>query len=265
MRPLQSLTLAAMIALLSTTCGPIPDIRQPDRINYRLHDTLMRGCAMRCFQPPSLLAFQRKMPQRRGRCHLETLCGVHEGPSDPQLREIVDGVPPEVRRQVVPELFAKGRRAGWAKEFHSTVPSGYHQGDSSSAMREGSDYFPSTNLACPGGLQRTDAHGEGHFRQTRVAATLVKAGSHRVFPLDVEEVRNSEGQDKHDGEVHAATRLILRLRRDHPPLPLILGGDARYGHAPCIAQWRERRLPHVLVCKPTSHVALDEWVEDRAR
>jgi len=61
MRPLQSLTLEAMIALLSDTFHHIPDARHPDRIDDGLHDTLMSGFAMLCFQHPSPLEFQRKM------------------------------------------------------------------------------------------------------------------------------------------------------------------------------------------------------------
>ena len=33
---------------------------------------------------------------------------------------------------------------------------------------------------------------------TQRAASLVKAGSHLVLPLNVEEVRNHDGQDKKD-------------------------------------------------------------------
>lgn len=93
MRPLQRLTLEAMIDTLSSTCSHMPDPRRADRIDYSLHDTLMSGFAMMCFQHPSLLAFQRNMHQRRGRCNLETIFGVTAVPSDTQRRTIVDGVP----------------------------------------------------------------------------------------------------------------------------------------------------------------------------
>jgi hypothetical protein len=265
MSRLQSLTLEAMIDLLSTTFSHIPDARQPDRVNYSLHDTLMSGFAMLFFQHASLLEFQRKMKQRRGRCNLETLFGVHEVPSDTQMREILDGVPPAYLRPLLPTLFAKVRRAGWATEFKSTVPSGYHQGDYYTAMLDGSDYFHSTTVHCPACLQRTDPSGQVHFRHTVVSATLVKAGSHRVLPLDVEEVRNSDGQDKQDCEINAAKRLILRLRQEHPQLPLIVGGDDLYCHEPFIAQLRDLRLHYVLVCQPTSHGELYEWVEEIER
>jgi hypothetical protein len=222
--------------VLSTTFGLIPDTRCPDRVDYSLPDTLMSGFAMLFFQHPSLLELQRKMQQRRGRCNLETIFGVHEVPSDTQMREILDGVPVALLRQALPELCDKVRRAGWAKECKRTVPSGYHQGDYDTAMLDGRDYFHSTTIECPGCVQRTDANGEVHFRPTGVSATLVKAGSHRVLPLEVEEVRHSDGQDKQDGEVHAAKRLIPRLRQEHPQMPLIVGGDDLYCHEPCIAQ-----------------------------
>src|SRR5262249_1621495 len=98
MRPLQSLTLQAMIAFLATTFRHIPDSRQVVRVDYSLHDTVMSGFAMLFFQHASLLEFQRQMKQRRGRCNLETLFGVHEVPSDTQIREILDGVPVELLR-----------------------------------------------------------------------------------------------------------------------------------------------------------------------
>src|SRR5262245_4745609 len=64
-----------------------------------------------------------------------------------------------------------------------------------------------------------------HYHHTVVSATLVKAGSHRVVPMDVEEVRNSDGSDTQDCELNAAKRLISRVRQEHPQLPLIIGGD----------------------------------------
>ena len=265
MRPLQSLTLEAMIDVLSTRFAHIPDTRQLDRVDYSLHDTLLSGFAMMFFQHPSLLEFQRKMQQRRGRCNLETIFGGHEVPSDSQMREILDGVPVELLRPVLPALFAKVRRAGWATDFQSTVPSGSHQGDYYSAMLDGSDYFHSTKVQCPGCLQRTDGNGQVHYHHTVVSATLVKAGSHRVVPLDVEEVRNSDGSDKQDCELNAANRLIARVRQEHPQLPLIIGGDDLYCHEPFIAQLRALRLQHVLVCKPLSHLELYAWVEELER
>jgi hypothetical protein len=225
----------------------------------------MSGFAMMFFQHASLLEVQRTRQHRRGRCNLETIFGVHEVPSDTQMREILDGGPPELLRPLLPAFFAKVRRAGWAQEFKSTVPSGFHQGDYYSAMLAGRDDFPSTNIQCAGCWQRPAPGGEGHFRHTVVAATRVKAGSHRGLPLDVEEVRNSDGQDKQACELKAAKRLRPRLRQEQPQLPRIIGGEELYCHEPFLAPLRALRRHHVLVWKPTSHVELYAWVEDIER
>ena len=116
MRPVVSLTLEAMIDLASQTVAPIPDPRDPDLLDYSLHDTLMSGLAMMFFQYPNLLELQRKMQQRRHQCNLETIFGVRDVPSDTQMRDILDGVPVEQIRSLLPTLFEKIRRAGWAKE-----------------------------------------------------------------------------------------------------------------------------------------------------
>ena len=100
----------------------------PDRIDYSVPDTLLSGFAMMFFQYPSLLEFQRKMQQRQGRCNLLTICGVTEVPSETQIREILDGIPTALLRPLLPSLFEKIRRAGWARDFKSPVPSGEHQG-----------------------------------------------------------------------------------------------------------------------------------------
>jgi hypothetical protein len=261
MRPLTSLTLEAMIDLASQTFAPVPDPRAPERVDYSLHDTLMSGFAMMFFQYPNLLEFQRKMKQRRHRCNLETIFGVHDVPSDTQRRDILDGVPVELIRALLPALFDKIRRAGWGKEFTTELSSGSTPGPYYTLRLDGSDYFPSTRLRCPGCLERHDSSGQVHFRHTIVSGTLVTAGSHRVLPLDVEEVRNDDGQAKQDCEITAATRLIPRLRQEHPRLPLVMGGDDLYCHEPFVLQLREHRMHHVLVCKPGSHPEVSREVE----
>jgi hypothetical protein len=221
----------------------------------------MRGCALMVLHHPSLLAWPRKLKQRRSRCTLETSFRGHAVPSDTQRRESLDGVPVEWLRQVLPELCAKVRRVGWATDFTSPVPSGSHQGAYASAMLAGSAYVHATKVPCAGCVQRPEGHGQGHDPHTVVSATLVQAGSHRVMPWEGEEVRNSEGRDQQDGERNAAKRLISRVRQAPPQLPRMIGGDERDGHEPFIAQGRAGRLHHVWVCKPPSPLELYAWVE----
>jgi hypothetical protein len=257
MRPLKSLTLEAMVELLATAFGAVADARAVEQLRYPLQDTLMSGFAMIFFQHASLLQFQRAMKQKRGRCNLQTIFGVHEVPSDTQMREILDGVEVESVRLLLPQLWEKVRRAGWGGRFTPTLPSGQHQGTYYTVALEGSEYFRSTQIQCPHCLRQADSQGRGHYSHKIVGATVVRAGSHQVLPLDVEEVRNATAESApQDCELTAGKRLIARLRGEHPQLALIVIGDDLYSHVPFIEQLQLLRQHYVLVAKPSSHPTL---------
>jgi hypothetical protein len=264
MRPLENLTLEAMIKLCGEKFKQAPDERSDYK--YALHDTLMSGLAMMFFQHPSLLSFQRAMEKKRQRSNLETIFGVSRVPSDTQMREILDGTEIESLRRLLPELFERMRRSGWTVQFRTEIPMAGGEIEKYYTMPlDGTDYFHSTKIQCPHCLRRSDAGGQEHYRHTVLSASLVKAGKHEVLPLDFEEVRNEDGQEKQDCEVNAAKRLIPRVRREHPQLKLIALGDDLYAHEPFIALLSECRMHYVLVAKENSHRELFEWVEDLDR
>jgi hypothetical protein len=257
MRPLKSLTLEAIVDLLATTFGAMDDLRATAQLRYPLHDTLLSGFALMFFQHPSLLQFQRAMAHKRRRCNLQTIFGVHDLPSDTQMREILDGVEPEALRGVFPQLWEKVRRAGWGGGFTTTLPSGEHQGTYYTVALDGSEYFRSTQVQCSHCLRQTDPQGRVHYSHKIVGATVVRAGSHQVLPLDVEEVRNATAESApQDCELPAAKRLVTRLRREHPQMALIVIGDDLYSHVPFVEQLHELRQHYVLVAKPASHPTL---------
>src|SRR5215475_5817266 len=257
MRPLKSLTLEAIIELLATAFGELEDARAADQLTYPLHDTVMSGFALMFFHHPSLLQFQRAMPQKRRRCNLQTIFGVHEVPSDTQMREILDGVEPEPLRALLPQLCEKVRRAGWGGRFTPPLPSGQHQGTYYTVALDGSEYFHSTTIHCPHCLRQPAAKGQVHYSHLVVGATLVQAGSQQVLPVDAEEVRNATAESHpQDCELTASKRLMVRLRREHPQMALIVIGDDLYSHVPFVTQLQQLRLHYVLVAKPSSHPTL---------
>jgi hypothetical protein len=199
---------------------------------------------MMFFQHPSLLQFQRAMAHKRRRCNLQTIFGVHEVPSDTQMRESLDGVDPEAIRRVFPQLWEKVRRAGWGRGFTTTLPSGHHQGTYYTVALDGSDYFRSTKVQCPHCLRPLDSQGRVHYTHKIVGATVVRAGSHQVVPLDVEEGRNATAESAPpDCELTAGKRLITRLRREHPPRARSVSGAELYSHVPFVEQLQHLRQP----------------------
>jgi hypothetical protein len=233
------------------------DTRAAEQLSYTLPDTLMSGFALMFFQHPSLLQFQRAMEKKRQRCNLQTIFGVNAIPSDTQLREILDGVAPEALRKVLPQLWEKVRRAGWSRRFTTTLPSGSQQGAYYSVALDGSEYFRSTQVQCSHCLRQPDSKGRVHYSHLIVGATVVRAGSHQVLPLDVEEVHNATAESTpQDCELTAAKRLLARVRREHPQMAQIVIGDDLYSHVPLVEQLQQHRQHYLLVAKPPSHPTL---------
>jgi hypothetical protein len=259
MRPLRKLTFDAFRAELATTFAQLADPRDPQRITWELPAVLMSAFAMLFFQHPSLLEYQRRMQKRTGRSNLERIFQVEAIPSDTQMREILDGVPTEPLRRVLPQTFEQIRRVGWTARFVTEVAGeNYYP-----VVLDGSEYFHSTQIRCPHCLHQRQANGETHYAHVVVGATVTRAGSHAILPLDVEEVRNSEAQETQDCELTAAKRLVKRLRTEHRQLSMCIVGDDLYGHEPLIAQLQRLRMRFVLVAKPTSHATLFAQVEER--
>jgi hypothetical protein len=259
MRPLKKLTFEAFRDLLATTFIQIADHRDPRRITWELPAVLMSAFAMLFFQHPSLLEYQRRMQQRTGRSNLERVFAVEEIPSDTQMREILDGVPTEPLRRVLPQTFEQMRRVGWTTRFVTEVAGERYY----PTALDGSEYFHSTQIHCPSCLRQSSANGETHYSHVVVAATVTRAGSHEIVPLDAEEVHNADGQQKQDCELTAAKRLVKRLRAEHRQFPVCIVGAALYAHEPFIQELRALRMGFVLVAQPTSHVALFEQIEER--
>jgi hypothetical protein len=122
---------------------------------------------------------------------------------------------------------------------------------------DGSEYFRSTQIQCSPCLRQADSQGRVHYSHKIGGATVVRAGSHQVLPLDGEEVRKATAESApQDCELTAGKRLIARLRREHPQMALIVIGDDLYSHVPFIEQLQLLRQHDVLVAKPSSHPTL---------
>jgi hypothetical protein len=263
MRPLKNLTLEAMIEMCRERFKSLPEKRAVGECQYGLEDVLLSGLALMFFQYPSLLSYQREMEQKRKRSNLSTIFGVSRVPSDTQMREIIDGTEVEPLRQILPEIFERMRRSGWVVQFRTEVGQVEERSENYYTLAlDGSDYFHSSKIQCGHCLRRSEGKGEVHYRHTVVSASLVKAGKREVLPVDFEEVRNEDGQEKQDCEVNAAKRLVPRLRGEHPQLKLIVVGDDLYSREPFIALLGKARMHYVLVAKESSHPELFSWVAD---
>jgi len=63
-----------------------------------------------------------------------------------------------------------------------------------------------------------------------------------------------------DCEMNAGKRIIPKLRRAHPQLGIILGGDDLFSRQPIIEDTLAARMHYLFVAKPESHVYLMNWL-----
>ena len=174
------------------------------------------------------------------------------------MREIIDGAEIEPVRRLMGAAFERVRRVGWAERFTSRVG----DQDYYTTVLDGTQYFHSTTIECPSCLRQTDAKGVVHYSHQIVAATVVKANSHQILPLDVEAIANEDGTAKQDCETNAAKRLLVRLRQEHRQMKLVVSGDAIYAHEPMVSLARDLRMKVIFVAKPGSQPETFEWVEE---
>lgn len=85
----------------------------------------------------------------------------------------------------------------------------------------------------------------------------------QVIPLAPEEVKNTDGKEKQDCEINAGKRLLAKIRKSHPKLPLIIVGDSLYSKQPAIEEMTALDMRYVLTAKPDDHKKLMEWVNEQ--
>jgi hypothetical protein len=81
-----------------------------------------------------------------------------------------------------------------------------------------------------------------------------------LFPLAPEPILKPDGAKKNYGERNAAKRLLTDLRREHPPLKLIVVEEALAANGPHIRHLQALDLPFILGAKQSDHTFLFDWV-----
>lgn len=227
-------------------------------VRYSLHDCLMSALAMMFFQDPSLLAFQRRLEEASNLNNLKSLFKVESIPGDTQLRDNLDRIESDPLEAVFSDFFRDLQR-GKHLEGYQVLDGRYL------IVLDGSEYFSSDKIHCPGCLFATSANGQVRYHHQILQAALVHPGMRQVMPMAPEPIRNFDGTEKQDCEINAAKRALEKIRAAHPKLKIIIGGDGLYSKQPFIDALKAVRMSFVLVAKPTDHKALFEWVDEIRR
>lgn len=187
---------------------------------------------------PSRLAFDKA----RTAGHVETIDGLAHGPCDTYRRAILEAVSPEWLRPLFTSIFRPLQR-GQALEAMACW-----EGSSFVALA-GTGSCSATPIHCASCLPKVHRHGSVTYAHQLLGAALIHPDVREVLPLRPEPSVKHDGADKHAGERHAATRVVAKLRQDHPHLTCIVTEDRLRSNAPHIEPLHADDLHDILGVK----------------
>jgi len=250
------LSFGGLRKMLSACFLCLAESRQDAKIKYTLHDVCMSGVAMMFFQDPSLLQFQTRMQEQLHRNNLQTLFQVEHIPQDTQMREVIDGIESDSVGTLFNDFFRALQRGKYLQQY--LFLDGYYL-----ISLDGSEYFSSEKLCCPGCLRKEDKKGNIRYHHQILQAALMHPEMKQVIPLAPEGIKNTDGNSKQDCEIQAGKRLVKRIRRDHPKLKIIIVADSLYSKQPFIEELQRLGMRYILVAKEEDHKILMEWVNEQ--
>ena len=235
----------------------IADHRDREKVDHELKDICMSALAMFCYQDPSLLAFQKRTKAPTLGANLGNLWSIASVPSDSQMRTVMDEIDSGEFEGLFTTFFRFLQRGKHLERYR--VLGKYYL-----CVVDGSEYFSSDHIGCPSCLRHTVKKKRGdvlQFSHQIVQAALVHPKISQVIPLCPESVRNADGSRKQDCETNAAKRLLAKLEKVHPKLPLIIAADSLYSKQPMIEAAASSGMRYVFTAKPDDHKFLMEWVD----
>jgi hypothetical protein len=249
------LRLGAVVQEFRERWQALPDQRKPNHnTQYSLAEAALSAFAVFFMQAPSFLAYQRDMHKRKGNSNAHTLFQVQQIPSDNQIRNLLDPLPPEQFAGQFEWVHQELARSGHLDGFRA------YAGTYLVAL-DGVTYFASETLHCAQCLTRQDSTGTLHYYHSAVTPVLVTPDSSLVLPLWPECIVPQDGAEKQDCERAAAKRWLAGHGASFPPHSVTYLGDDLYANQPlCELLAYTYQQAFVCVAKPDSHPALYEWL-----
>jgi hypothetical protein len=254
----KNLNFSELRKALSNHFKQYSDKRQQSKVEHSIHDGLMSGFACMYFQDPSLLAFQQRLEDSSQNNNLKALFDVKTIPKETQMREIIDGVNSEHFAPVFDDYFSRLQRAKILPEYSIFKDKNlYYLG------LDATQYYQSTEVHCSKCLTKNSDKDDVKttYSHQALQPSIMHPNMSQVIPLMPEEIRNEDGQAKQDCEINAAKRLIPKIRKAHPKLKILLGGDGLYSKQPMIELAKDNEMNFLFVAKPKDHTYLMNWLD----
>ena len=120
------------------------------------------------------------------------------------------------------------------------------------------------NCLCETGKDAEGKETKRYYHKVLEAKLIL--GEKLVISLGTEFIENgSEDVKKQDCEINAAKRLLERMKKEHPRLPVCLQGDALYATEPMMRLCRENGWRYIFTQKETRQPVIGEsyaWIQE---
>ncbi|MGD1902521.1 MAG: ISNCY family transposase [Geitlerinemataceae cyanobacterium] len=229
----------------------LPDSRTGNNKRYRLADAALSAFGVFFTQTPSFLAYQRKMAEQKGKSNSQSLFGVHEIPSDNQIRNLLDPVPPNALFPVFESIWQVLERGGQLERFRNV-------GKTLLVALDGTEYFSSEKIHCEQCSTRVQKSDKTRYFHSVVTPVVVSPKQPHALPLVPEFVTPQDGHEKQDCEIAAAKRWLDTHSERLREWKVTMLGDDLYCRQPLCEQLVEAKLDFIFVCRETSHPTLYE-------
>jgi hypothetical protein len=122
MEPMK-LSFGVLMAYLNRAILQIQDPRKASNgTKYTMKDALLGAFSMFFMQSESFLEHQRQMESRHGKSNAQSLLGMINIPTAPQIRNTIDGIPATGLSQVFTEVYQALRRDGLLAQPPCSMP-----------------------------------------------------------------------------------------------------------------------------------------------
>ena len=244
--------LETLIAALSDVCAGLLDRRKTARRpgEYTMSDIGLSAFSLFFMGSASFLDYQRRLEEGHGRSNCQTLFGINKIPTDPHIRQMLDGVPTEA---FDPLFFQAIETEGILDPFRRL------DGRVLIAL-DGTEHFCSRKIHCQRCSTRKRSDGGTEYFHSFLGASIVAPGHQQVLPLPPEFIAPRDGAEKQDCERNAAKRWLIRLGAAVKPLRPVFLGDDLFACQPIAEAIQEAGGNFILTCKDTSHQTIKEYL-----
>lgn len=184
----------------------LPDHRKPGpNTKYALSDAVNSAMSMFFMQAQSFLAHHQEISQKKqGKQNLQTLFEVQNVPSDNQIRNLLDPLPPTAFAPQYEWIWKRLSRLGGLAAYETSLHTHL-------IALDGMVYHSSTEISCLSYSTRQDRNGKTHYYHAVLLPLMVNSDLEHVLTCFPEMITPQDGAEKQDCERNAAKRWLTRL------------------------------------------------------